>query len=56
MAVRCALKLASLLFVRPGELSKAEWSEFNRESYALVDTLNYHFRSARMPGPCPHTT
>ena len=27
--VRCALKLAPLFFVRPGELRHAEWSEFN---------------------------
>ncbi len=29
--VQCALRLAPLLFVRPGELRKAEWSEFNLE-------------------------
>lgn len=29
--VRCALRLAPLLFVRPGELRKAEWSEFDLE-------------------------
>ncbi len=29
---KCALKLAPLLFVRPGELRRAEWSEFNFES------------------------
>lgn len=27
--VRCALKLAPMLFVRPGELRMAEWSEFD---------------------------
>ena len=27
--VRCALRLAPLLFVRPGELQKAEWTEFD---------------------------
>lgn len=27
--VLCALKLAPLVFVRPGELRKAEWAEFN---------------------------
>jgi integrase len=26
---KCALKLSPLLFVRPGELRKAEWSEIN---------------------------
>jgi len=29
---RCALKLAPLTFVRPGELRHAEWSEFNFET------------------------
>ena len=29
--VQCALKLAPLLFVRPGELRKAEWSEIDLE-------------------------
>lgn len=28
---KCALRLAPLLFVRPGELRKAEWSEFDIE-------------------------
>lgn len=30
--VRCALKLAPLLFVRPGELRQAEWSEIDLEA------------------------
>lgn len=29
---KCALRLAPLLFVRPGELRQAEWSEFNLET------------------------
>jgi integrase len=29
MAVQCALRLAPLVFVRPGELRRAEWSEFD---------------------------
>ena len=29
---KCALRLAPLVFVRPGELRKAEWSEFNFEA------------------------
>lgn len=29
--VRCALKLAPLVFVRPGELRQAEWTEFDLE-------------------------
>ena len=30
--VKCALQLAPLLFVRPGELQKAEWSEFDLDA------------------------
>lgn len=30
--VRCALKLAPLVFVRPGELRQAEWAEFNLDA------------------------
>jgi integrase len=29
LVVRCALRLAPLVFVRPGELRMAEWSEIN---------------------------
>ena len=29
---KCALRLAPLVFVRPGELRKAEWSEFDLEA------------------------
>jgi integrase len=29
LPVKCALRLAPLLFVRPGELQKAEWTEFD---------------------------
>jgi integrase len=29
---KCALRLASMLFVRPGELRQAEWSEFDFET------------------------
>jgi len=32
LVVRSALKLAPLLFVRPGELRQAEWSEFDLDS------------------------
>lgn len=32
MVTRCALQLAPLVFVRPGELRQAEWSEFNFET------------------------
>ena len=32
LTVRCALRLAPLLFVRPGELRKAEWEDIDLES------------------------
>jgi hypothetical protein len=32
LPVKCSLSLAPLLFVRPGELQKAEWAEFDFES------------------------
>lgn len=32
IVTRCALQLAPLVFVRPGELRQAEWSEFNIEA------------------------
>jgi integrase len=32
IVTRCALQLAPLFFVRPGELRQAEWSEFNLEA------------------------
>jgi integrase len=34
--VKCALKLAPLLFCRPGELRKTEWSEINFETAQLI--------------------
>ncbi|KIO49123.1 hypothetical protein [Nitrosospira sp. NpAV] len=34
----CALQLAPLVFVRPGELRHAEWSEFNLDT-ALEDHI-----------------
>lgn len=34
--VRCAFKLAPLVFVRPGELRAAEWSEFDLDSAQWV--------------------
>lgn len=32
LVTKCALRLAPLFFVRPGELRKAEWTEFNFEN------------------------
>jgi integrase len=39
---RCALRLAALLFVRPGELRHAEWSEFD------PDKAEWRIRAAKM--------
>lgn len=44
--VQCALKLSPLLFVRPGELRKAKWKEFDLEkgewSYLVTKTKTDH--------------
>ncbi len=40
--VRCAMRLAPLAFVRPGELRKAEWSEFD------LDGATWRLPAARM--------
>lgn len=44
--VRCALMLAPMLFVRPGELRKAEWSGFNLDKaewrYLVTKTKTEH--------------
>lgn len=44
--VKCALKLAPLLFVRPGELRKAEWADFDLETgewrYFVTKTKSHH--------------
>jgi integrase len=45
---RCALKLAPLTFVRPGELRKAEWSEFD------LSTAEWNIAAARMKTREPH--
>jgi len=39
---RCALQLAPLFFLRPGELRKAEWSEFD------LDQAEWRIKIARM--------
>ncbi|MCX7167865.1 MAG: integrase arm-type DNA-binding domain-containing protein [Rhodocyclales bacterium] len=41
-AVKCALKLAALLFVRPGELRKAEWTEID------LDRAEWNIPASRM--------
>lgn len=44
--VQCALRLAPMLFVRPGELRKAEWSQFNLDKaewrYLVTKTKTDH--------------
>ena len=42
LVTRCALRLAALVFVRPGELRKAEWSEFN------LDCVEWRIPAERM--------
>ncbi len=45
-AVKCALLLSPLLFVRPGELRKAEWADFNLDAaewrYFVTKTKTEH--------------
>jgi integrase len=46
--VQCALKLAPLFFVRPGELRKAEWAEFD------LDKSEWNIPAERMKMRQPH--
>lgn len=48
MVTRCALKLAPLVFARPGELRKAEWSEFN------FDTAEWRIPAHKMKARVMH--
>lgn len=45
---KCALRLAPLVFVRPGELRQAEWSEIE------FDRAEWRIRAERMKVPRPH--
>jgi len=45
---KCALRLAPLLFVRPGELRKAEWTEFD------LDKAEWNIPAERMKMRDPH--
>ncbi|WP_348767867.1 integrase arm-type DNA-binding domain-containing protein [uncultured Salinisphaera sp.] len=45
---RCALQLAPLVFVRPGELRKAEWVEFD------LDAAEWRIPAERMKMNAPH--
>jgi integrase len=46
LTVQCALKLAPLVFVRPGELRTAQWRDINRETaewrYTVTKTQTEH--------------
>jgi integrase len=46
--VKCALRLAPLVFVRPGELRNAEWTEIN------LDAGEWRIPAARMKMGAPH--
>ena len=48
LITKCALRLAPLVFVRPGELRKAEWSEFN------LDAAEWRIRAERMKMRAQH--
>lgn len=48
LVVRCALRLAPLVFVRPGELRMAEWGEFNLEEG------EWRIPASRMKMRAPH--
>jgi integrase len=48
LVVHCALKLAPLVFVRPGELRHAEWSEINFEA------SEWRIPEEKMKGGSPH--
>lgn len=47
-STQCALKLAPLVFVRPGELRKAEWSEFD------LDSAEWRIPAEKMKMRDPH--
>jgi integrase len=48
LPTRCALRLAALTFVRPGELRKAEWAEFD------LDGGEWNIAAIRMKTREPH--
>ncbi len=48
LVVKCALQLAPLLFVRPGELRKAQWDEFD------LDKAEWNIPAARMKSKRAH--
>jgi integrase len=48
LPTRCALRLALLTFVRPGELRKAEWAEFD------LERAEWNIAAIRMKTREPH--
>lgn len=48
LIAQCALRLAPLVFVRPGELRHAEWSEIN------FDKAEWRIPAEKMKMPSPH--
>ncbi|MBF0631088.1 MAG: integrase arm-type DNA-binding domain-containing protein [Magnetococcales bacterium] len=48
LPVRCALRVLPMVFVRPGELRMAEWTEFN------LDAAEWSIPAARMKSGLPH--
>ncbi|MCB1822211.1 MAG: tyrosine-type recombinase/integrase [Candidatus Competibacteraceae bacterium] len=52
--VRCALRLAPLLFVRPGELRRAEWSEFDLDAAVWRIPADKMKMGAEHIVPLPH--
>ncbi len=48
LPTRCALRLAPILFVRPGELRKAEWSEID------LDAAEWNIPAEKMKMKVPH--
>lgn len=48
LVTKCALRLAPLVFVRPGELRKAEWSEID------LDNAEWNIPASRMKMREPH--
>ncbi len=48
IVTRCALRLAPLVFVRPGELRKAEWREIN------LETAEWRIPAEKMKTKAPH--
>ncbi len=48
LVTKCALKLAPLVFVRPGELRQAEWSEFD------LDQAIWNLPAEKMKARKPH--